>query len=65
MAATAILLTQSELTALAEALGKGWLPGGPKRVAVEFLAGVDFGGEEGVYGKVSESLVRKTALSGC
>jgi hypothetical protein len=31
----------------------------------EFLAGADFGGEEGVDGKVSESSVGKTALSGC
>jgi hypothetical protein len=31
----------------------------------EFLAGADFGGEEGVDGKASESSVGKTALSGC
>jgi len=31
----------------------------------EFLAGADFGGEEGVDGKVSESSVGKTVLSAC
>jgi hypothetical protein len=43
----------------------------PRRVVAKVehhageLAGVDFGCEEGLDGKVSESSVGKTALSGC
>jgi len=33
--------------------------------AGEFLTGADFGGKEGVDGKMSESSVGKNALSGC